>query len=122
MTDRRTIRLVIWFVGLAVLCAGAATFVLALRVLDQSAGAGTVDAAAVGVVAIPAGFTTTALGFLGGMLVSTRSIPEKAEIDEALAPLTAASGGIPVTGPGGGPVETVETGSDPPPAGGRRRT
>jgi hypothetical protein len=119
MTDRKTIRLVVKILGLATLAAGYATFALAMRVLDQSAGAGTVDAAAVGIVAIPAGFTTTALGFLGGILASTRSTPTKDEIDEALAPLTApAAAPLPVTIEGqADPVEVIET---PKPAPARR--
>lgn len=96
MTDRHTIRLVVYFLGAAVLLGGLATYLLAQRVLDQSAGAGTVDAAAVGVVAIPAGFTTGALGFLGGILASTRSVPDKGEIDAALAPLMLPAAPLPV--------------------------
>lgn len=96
MTDRRTIRLVIVFIGVAVILFGLATVLLAMRVLDQSSGRQTVDAAAVAVVAIPAGFTTTALGFLGGMLVSTRSAPDKGEIDAALGPLAETATTAPV--------------------------
>lgn len=87
MTDRNVVRLVVWFTGASVLLFGAVTAVLAWRVLDLSRGSGTVDAAAVGVLAIPGGFTTTALGILGGLLISTRTTPDRREVEEALAPL-----------------------------------
>lgn len=109
MTDRKTIRLVITLIGLVALGALLGTWQLANRVIDQASGAKTPDAAIVGLVGILGAIVTGGLGYLGGVLASTRSTPDKAEIDEALAPLTGPGGGIPVTGPGGGPVETVET-------------
>lgn len=96
MTDRKTIRLVILLLGIATLGAILGTFVLAERVLDQAAGSGTPDAAAVGIVGILAAFATGGLGYLGGVLASTRSTPDKAEIDAALAPLVNGGAGVPV--------------------------
>jgi hypothetical protein len=115
MTDRRTIRLVIYLIGAVTVLSLIGTYLLAQRVLDQAAGAKTPDAAVVGLVGTLGAIVTGGLGYLGGVLASTRSTPDKAEIEEALAPLAAAGAGIPVTGPGGGPVETVETPpADPP--------
>lgn len=110
MTDRFTVRMVVGFIGAAVLVFGVAASYLAWVVLQQAAKAGEVEAAAVAVVQIPFGIATTALGVLGGMLISTRTQPNKDEIDKALAPLTDGQGGIPVVGIGGGPVVTEEVG------------
>lgn len=117
MQDRKTINLVIWLVGLAVLLFGASTVWLASRVLDQSSGAKTVDAAALGVLAIPAGFTTTSLGLLGGMLVSTRTTPNKEEIDAVLAPFAGPAAppvNVNVTNTDRDPVPTADVAAAPP--------
>lgn len=118
MQDRRTIRLVVGFIGGAVLLFGASTVYLASRVLDQSSGAKTVDAAALGVLSIPAGFTTTSLGLLGGLLVSTRATPNKQEIDEALAPFAdpaAPALNVNVTNTDRQPVPTADVSTSPSP-------
>ena len=116
MNDRDTVRDVVRIVGLVVLGSIGATFFLALKVLEQAKGAGSPDAATIGLVGTCAAFATTGIGYLGGLLSNTRTTPTKSEIEEALAPLAdAGSGGIPVTGPDGGPVLTApaaDTGPD----------
>lgn len=132
MTDRRTIRLVIMLIGITTLGALFGTYMLAQRVMDQAAGTKTPDAAVIGLVGITGAIVTGGLGYLGGMLASTRSTPDKAEIDAALAPLANAPlippailatapgspGGPPlkVEGvPDGEPVATTDAEPEPPP-------
>lgn len=106
MTDRKTIRLVITTIGFVTLGALAGTYMLAQRVLDQSAGTGSPDAAAVALVGVLGAVVTGGLGYLGGVLASTRSTPDKAEIEEALAPL-ALPPGPPALPPPPAPVPVV---------------
>jgi len=89
VTDRATVNLVVRFLGAASILFGAATAALVALVIWLSHGTGTVDAAAVALVGLVAQPTAAALAALGALLVSTRSTPDKAEIEEALAPLGA---------------------------------
>lgn len=107
MTDRKTIRLVITMIGLVTLGALAGTYMLAQRVLDQSAGTGSPDAAAVALVGVLGAVVTGGLGYLGGVLASTRSTPDKAEIEEALAPLALPPGPLVPPAPPPAPVPVV---------------
>ena len=108
MTDRATVRLVVIYLGIATILFGFSTAVLVGLVIWLSRGTGSVDAAAVALVGLMAQPAGAALAALGALLVSTRSTPDKAEIDGALAELKDGSGAIPVTGPDGGPVAVTE--------------
>lgn len=90
MTDRSTIRLVVLFLGCAAIAFGSATAILVGLVVWLSRGSGSVDASAVALIGVVAQPASAALAGLGALLVSTRSAPDKGEIEEVLAPLEAA--------------------------------
>lgn len=122
MTDRDTIRDIVRYLGRSAMIGLIVTGCLVAAVIWLSRGKGTVDAAAIALVALVAQPAGNAIAALPSLLASTRTTPDKAEIEEALAPLAQSAGapnaGLPVTLTGQTkPLETteVDTPPEPPP-------
>lgn len=78
MTDRRTIQMVIALLGSCALLLVVGSMALTLVVIRQ-AGERDVTPTAVAVLGSVTGLAGTALGALGSLLVSTRSMPPEEE-------------------------------------------
>lgn len=95
MTSSEVVLAVIRYLGRIALVLAAGALALTAYVLHLAGRAGSVDPVAVAAVGAITTLLGTVLGALGAMLVSTRSGPGT---DEP----------VPVVGPTGGPVETVD--------------
>lgn len=104
MTDRETIKLIVKYLGRAAIINGMVTGALVAGVIWLSRGRGTVDAAAVALVGLVAQPAMAAITALPSILASTRSTPDKGEIDEALRPVTTAALPVQVVNRPGDPV------------------
>lgn len=102
MTTPDVVLAVIRYLGRIALVLAGGALALTAYVLNLAGRAGSVDPVAVAAVAAITTLLGTVIGALGAILVSTRSGP------------SADSPPIPVTGPAGGPVETIDAGPEDP--------
>lgn len=89
MTDRKTVRLVVWLLGANAIILAAGYIWLLRDVIHQASNRGPVDSATLGAIAALGPLVGAALGGLGALLASTRThdMPQEVTVENTPLPV-----------------------------------